>query len=252
MTSQNLAHSSANLGNGATNQRKRIRTGELQPRESGVQERSVQSPVTLPQQQQTLTHSLMEQGPSWEAGNCAATQELPSIYGIRRFITVFTRALHWSLSWAQWRCQNGNSKLSNSEFKTSHHSNVVFPLVTWPSYFSTCANVSSAYFKDVKTNIPLGPANKLEHRCFHLVSWEGQQKAGRIKMRHDLHADFSRILKLLRIRPSYLIRFGMNLWKSQPIYTFGMISYLKDQHFMPSTFTGQNNIEKKYEHIVMP
>jgi hypothetical protein len=49
----------------------------------------------------SLTHSLMELSPSWEAANCAATQELPSIYQTRRFITVFTRALHWSLSWAR-------------------------------------------------------------------------------------------------------------------------------------------------------
>jgi hypothetical protein len=46
----------------------------------------------------SLTHSLMEMSPSWEAANCAATQEIPSIYGTRRFTTVFTRALHWSLT----------------------------------------------------------------------------------------------------------------------------------------------------------
>jgi hypothetical protein len=33
--------------------------------------------------------------PSWEAGSCAA------FYGTRRFITAFTRALHWSLSWTR-------------------------------------------------------------------------------------------------------------------------------------------------------
>jgi hypothetical protein len=48
----------------------------------------------------SLTHSLMELSPSWEATNCAATQELPAFYGTQMFITVFTRALHWSLSWA--------------------------------------------------------------------------------------------------------------------------------------------------------
>jgi hypothetical protein len=40
----------------------------------------------------------MELSPSWEAANCVATQELPSSYGTWRFITVFTRVLHWSLS----------------------------------------------------------------------------------------------------------------------------------------------------------
>jgi hypothetical protein len=45
--------------------------------------------------------SLMELSPSWEAANCAATQELPAFYGTWRFITVFTRPHHWSLSWAR-------------------------------------------------------------------------------------------------------------------------------------------------------
>jgi hypothetical protein len=45
-----------------------------------------------------LTHSLMELSSSWEVANCAATQ---AFYGTRRFITVFTRALHWSISWAR-------------------------------------------------------------------------------------------------------------------------------------------------------
>jgi hypothetical protein len=43
-----------------------------------------------------LTYLLMELSPSGEAANSAATQEFPSIYGTRRFITMFTRALHWS------------------------------------------------------------------------------------------------------------------------------------------------------------
>jgi hypothetical protein len=46
------------------------------------------------------TYLLTELSPSWEATNCAAAQELPAFYGTRRFITVFTRGLHWSLSWA--------------------------------------------------------------------------------------------------------------------------------------------------------
>jgi hypothetical protein len=49
----------------------------------------------------TYIHLLMELSPSWEASNCAATQDVPKIYVTRRFITVFTRALHWSISWAR-------------------------------------------------------------------------------------------------------------------------------------------------------
>jgi hypothetical protein len=42
----------------------------------------------------------MELNPSWEATSCSDTQDFPNILWNPRFITVFTRALHWSLSWA--------------------------------------------------------------------------------------------------------------------------------------------------------
>jgi hypothetical protein len=40
----------------------------------------------------------MEQSHSWEAG-FASSQEIPRIYGTRKFITVLTSARHLSLSW---------------------------------------------------------------------------------------------------------------------------------------------------------
>jgi hypothetical protein len=36
--------------------------------------------------------------PFWEANSCSATQEIHNIL----WITVFTRARHWYLSWARW------------------------------------------------------------------------------------------------------------------------------------------------------
>jgi len=42
----------------------------------------------------------MEQSP-WEANSRSANEDIPRLYGIRRFITVFTRACHWPLSWAR-------------------------------------------------------------------------------------------------------------------------------------------------------
>jgi hypothetical protein len=47
-----------------------------------------------------LTYS-MEQSPSWEANWFAASQEIPPIYGTRKFITVLTIARNLSLSWAR-------------------------------------------------------------------------------------------------------------------------------------------------------
>jgi len=40
----------------------------------------------------------MEQSPSWEASSHSASQ-IPHLLWTRRFITVFTTAHHWSLSW---------------------------------------------------------------------------------------------------------------------------------------------------------
>ena len=42
----------------------------------------------------------MEQSPSWEATGSAASQEIPRIFGTRRFLTVLTSDRHLSLSWA--------------------------------------------------------------------------------------------------------------------------------------------------------
>jgi hypothetical protein len=43
----------------------------------------------------------MELSPSWEAASHAALKNFPTFYGTRWFITVFTRALQWFLSWAR-------------------------------------------------------------------------------------------------------------------------------------------------------
>jgi hypothetical protein len=48
----------------------------------------------------TLATKFIHLRPSWEAVSHAAINNFPAFYGTRRFITVFTRALHWSLSWA--------------------------------------------------------------------------------------------------------------------------------------------------------
>jgi len=45
--------------------------------------------------------NLMEQSPSWEAKSHSASQEIPCLSWKLRFITMFTRAHNWSLSWAK-------------------------------------------------------------------------------------------------------------------------------------------------------
>jgi hypothetical protein len=47
-----------------------------------------------------LTDS-MEQGLSSEAGSHSAIQEIPHLLWNQKFITAFTRAHHWSLSWTR-------------------------------------------------------------------------------------------------------------------------------------------------------
>jgi len=44
--------------------------------------------------------NFMEQNPSSEIDRRSAGKEIPTLYGSKSFSTVFTRACHWTLSWA--------------------------------------------------------------------------------------------------------------------------------------------------------
>jgi len=44
----------------------------------------------------------MNRSPSWEASSLSASQGITALCGIQSFITMFTRARHWSLSWIRW------------------------------------------------------------------------------------------------------------------------------------------------------
>jgi len=44
----------------------------------------------------------MEQSPSGEASITQLVKKFAVLYGTRCFITVFTGARHWSLSWTRW------------------------------------------------------------------------------------------------------------------------------------------------------
>jgi hypothetical protein len=76
----------------------------------------------------SLTHSwswaLLEKPPIVQL-----LKHFPAFYGTGRFITVFTRALHWSLSWAR-SIQSIPSHLSKIHF------NIIPPPKSWSSWWS--------------------------------------------------------------------------------------------------------------------
>jgi hypothetical protein len=63
----------------------------------------------------------MELSPSWEAASCAATRELPSIYGTRRFITVFPIL----------------SKINPTNTTQSYHPQIHFNIILLPTCCSS-------------------------------------------------------------------------------------------------------------------
>jgi hypothetical protein len=75
--------------------------------------------------------NFMEFIPSWDTASCAAIQELPSILW---FFTVFTRILHWSLSWARWIQSYPVSKIC---FNILHHLCLGLPSDLFPYGFPT-------------------------------------------------------------------------------------------------------------------
>jgi hypothetical protein len=85
----------------------------------------------------TLSHSgswaLLQKPPVVEL-----LKNFPAFYGTRRFITVFTRALHRSLSWAR-------SIQSTPSHFSKIHFNVVHPPTSWSSQWSPSFWLSHQY-----------------------------------------------------------------------------------------------------------
>jgi hypothetical protein len=93
----------------------------------------------------------MEQSLSWEAKRFSASQEIPRIYGTRRFITAFTRARHLSLSWAR-------SIQSMSAHPTSWRSILLL-------YYHLCLGLPSSIFPLSLLTKPLYTP-PLPHTCY--------------------------------------------------------------------------------------
>ena len=80
----------------------------------------------------------MEQSPPWEAKRFSASQEIPTFYRTRRFITTLTSARHLSLSWAS---STQPMPLHPTSWRSililSSHLRLGFPSGLFPSGFLT-------------------------------------------------------------------------------------------------------------------
>jgi hypothetical protein len=89
----------------------------------------------------------MELSPSWEVSSCKLLKNFSIIYGTRRFIPVFTRALHWLLCWAKSSSPDYPSCLSKIPFNIFSRLRLVLPSGLFPYGFPTTKPIC----------IPLGP-----------------------------------------------------------------------------------------------
>jgi hypothetical protein len=92
-------------------------------------------PLLIQHVLQSLIHSqswaLLEKPPIVQP-----LKNFPAFYGTRRFISVFTRVLHWSLSWAR-SIQSKPSYLSKIHFNTFTHLRLGLLSGLFPSDFPT-------------------------------------------------------------------------------------------------------------------
>ena len=80
----------------------------------------------------------MQQSPTWVRNRFSASQEIPRIYGTRRFITAFTSARHLSLSWARSiQSIPPNPTSWKSILILSSHLSLGLPSCLFPSCFPT-------------------------------------------------------------------------------------------------------------------
>jgi hypothetical protein len=62
-------------------------------------------------------------------------KNFPILYGARRFITVFTRDLHWTISWASWIQSTSHTLFLKDQFLHSSHLRLRLPSGLWCSYW---------------------------------------------------------------------------------------------------------------------
>jgi hypothetical protein len=132
----------------------------------------------------------------------SASQEIPSsfLYGIQSFITVFTRASHWTLSWVRWSkfisihpSYFFNKHCNNTLPSTSKFSKLCLPFMFWDYNFvlshfchacyipcqyypwsdhsnNVLRRVKFMYFPPSFSSFPLGLKYSLQHLFSNKVS----------------------------------------------------------------------------------
>jgi hypothetical protein len=98
----------------------------------------------------------MKQSPSWEANSRSASQEIPTnFYGTRRFITVFTRPYHRSLSEARWIQSTPSKPISlRSILILSYHISLVLPSGLFPSWLIPTKILNSFLIYPMRATCP--------------------------------------------------------------------------------------------------
>jgi hypothetical protein len=91
----------------------------------------------------------MKLSSSSEAAGCTAIQDLSKFYGTQRFITIFTRTLHWTLPQARSTQSKADQSSQNHPILSMIHFNIIQPPTSWssqwPLLFSFPTNILNGY-----------------------------------------------------------------------------------------------------------
>jgi hypothetical protein len=103
----------------------------------------------------TYSTNFAELSPSWEADGCSPSQEISIFYGTQIFITVFTRALHCSVSWASSIQSTLSHSISlRSVSLPSFHLDLGLPSGLYSSFFFQIEIFYAFYYFSIPATCP--------------------------------------------------------------------------------------------------